>query len=657
MPLVDAAMLEEPVPNDRVELAIVGAGPTASSLLERLSANVPELLGGRPLRVHLIDPHRAGTGRVWRPDLHPLLWMNSMAEDVTMFTDDTVQCEGPLRPGPSLYEWAIAVDDATLHELCSPDLAAEIRGLSPMTFPTRLVQSVYLDWFHREVLRSLPDDVEVVVHERRAIDVRDGTDGSQWVVLEGVDDPLRIDVVVFALGHLDAVPGRHADALARFGAEHGLSYLPPGHTAEQDLSVLAPGEHVIVLGFGQAFTDLVILLTEARGGRFVDGEDGTLRYEASGREPIVHVGSRRGVPYRSKLDYRLQAPSASLPRFLDESAIEQLLRGDGPLEFRRDLLPLVLKEVGWAYYHELFNAHPERTTIAWDDFAERYAATNTTDEIERLVARHVPDPADRFDVDALNRPLAALQFASVDEAHGYIARHVVDDVARRTDPTYSADLGAFNALLTSFGALGRIAASGRLTARSRIEELGTWWFSFFMYYASGPPPTRLRQFLALADAGLLRFVGADISVTGDPTIGRFVARSASHPDCIVGTAFVDARIATPSVSRTTDALLRQLHERGEVVEEMVSDGDGWSANSGKVMVTGNDLRIVQRDGSAHPRRHGVGVFTNRPAAGTFARPRTNAASFRQNDVVARSILRTLANSHTTVAVPSETMAS
>ena len=99
---------------DRSSLALIGAGPTASSLLERLAANAPDLLAGRSLQVHLIDPHRAGTGRVWRPDLHPLLWMNSMAEDVTMFTDDSVQCAGPIAPGPSLHEWAREVDDVTL---------------------------------------------------------------------------------------------------------------------------------------------------------------------------------------------------------------------------------------------------------------------------------------------------------------------------------------------------------------------------------------------------------------------------------------------------------------------------------------------------------------------------------------------------------------
>ncbi len=51
-----------------------------------------------------------------------------------------------------------------------------------------------------------------------------------------------------------------------------------------------------------------------------------------------------------------------------------------------------------------------------------------------------------------------------------------------------------------------------------------------MYYASGPPPERLRQLLALADAGLVRFVGADMRVTADEETGTFVATSSSHPD-------------------------------------------------------------------------------------------------------------------------------
>ena len=107
-------------------------------------------------------------------------------------------------------------------------------------------------------------------------------------------------------------------------------------------------------------------------------------------------------------------------------------------------------------------------------------------------------------------------------------------------------------------ALRRIAARVDPTARGS-RSISTWWLSFFMYYASGPPPARLRQLLALADAGLVRFVGADMAVRADDETGTFVATSSSHPDQIRGTVLIDARIARPSVSRSTSVLLRRLH--------------------------------------------------------------------------------------------------
>lgn len=648
-----------PVAGEPLAIALVGAGPTAASVLERLIANVDELLADRPVVIHLVDPHRAGTGRVWRPDLDPLLWMNSMAEDVTMFTDATVTCAGPIRPGPSLFEWSNEIDDDELATLAPPELVAEIRRIGPMTFPTRRVQSAYLEWFHRQVLAAVPANVAIVVHPRRAVDLIDGDDGRQWIVLEGLadqipadrlpgdavqPDTIPVDTVVLSLGHLDAEPDDTSRRFARFAGDHGLAYIPPGHTAEQDLSVLGPGDDVIALGFGQAFTDLAILVTEGRGGRFVDRADGTIGYEPSGHEPVLHVGSRRGVPYRAKPDYRLQAPLARLPRFLDDAALEQLLGLARPLEFDTDLLPLLSKEVAWAYYHELFAAHPERTSTSWDDFAARYAPLDWGADIDRLVAETVPDPSDRFSIDALDRPLAGVRLDTTDDFQRHLHEHIAADVARRTDAAHSADLAAFMAMLISFGSLGRIGASGRLTERSRVERLNGWWFAFFMYYASGPPPRRLQQLLALADAGLLRFIGADTVVTADDTTGCFVATSTSHPDCVVASALVDARIATPSVLRTADPLLRRMHQRGDVVEEIVADGaDGhaWSGNTGKVVVAGPDMRLRQADGSTHPRRRALGIFTNRPAAGAFARPRTNAPVFRQNDAVARALLTDL----------------
>ena len=627
----------------RPAIAIVGAGPAASSLLERIVASAPEILGDRPARVHLIDPHRAGLGRVWRSDNHAGLWMNSLAEDVTMFTDDTVHCEGPIRPGPTLYEWATSIDDQSLAAVASEELIDEIRHLEGTSFPTRRVQSAYLDWFWARTIAAAPANLEIVIHRARAIDVIAGDDGRQTVVLDDGSLPLLVDEIVLAVGHLDVQPDARALELSAFAQTHGLVHLPAGHTAELDLSSIRAGQHVIALGFGQAFTDLIVLLTQARGGRFVHDGCGAIRYVPSGAEPIIHVGSRRGVPYRSKMDYRLQAAPARLPEFLDEEAISSLLDNDSLIEFRRDVLPLVRREVGWAYYHELFHAHPEHVLVSWDTFVARYSAAQTDDELARVIADSVADEQDIFDLERINAPLRNLQFATADELHDHVRAHVEADVARRTNPRFSADLGAFNALLQAFVTVARIAASGRMTTRSRIEDVGQWWFSFFMYYASGPPPARLRQLLALERAGLVRFIGADTTVRADEQRGVFVATSSSHPDEIEATGLVDAVIAGASVTRTADALVATLRDRGELLEEVVFDGD-WSLNSGKVAVTGSTMNVVRADGTAHDRLHAIGSFTSRPVAGAFSRPRTNAPTFRQNDLIARTVLRTLQSS-------------
>jgi len=619
-----------------LEVALVGAGPTAGSLFERLVANIPELLPDRALRIHLVDPHRAGTGRVWRPDQHPLLWMNSMAEDVTLFVDDSVECKGPPVDGPSLHEWAHTIGDEELRALATPELFDEIRGLGEMSFPTRRVQSVYLDWFFRRVVASLPPEVEVATHMAAVIDMFDA--GERQTVVFDDGSQIDVDIVVLSLGLLDALPDDAAAELAGFAVERGLAYVPCGHTAEQDLSVLTPGANVLVLGMGQAFTDLLVLVTEGRGGGFVE-RDGALAYEPSGLEPVLHAGSRRGVPYRSKLPYRLQAPLATLPHFLDDAAVARLQASEMPLDFFVDVLPLVAKEIGWAYYHELFAAHPERTTTTWDAFAPRYEAAPWGSELDALLTENVPDADDHFDIAALDQPLADVAFATGEGLHRYVAEHVAADVSRRTDTLHSPDLAAFTAMLGMAEPLRRIAH--RVTPRSRLEGISTWWLSFFMYYASGPPPERLRQLLALVDAGLVRFVGADMRVHFDARDGVFVATSSTHPDEIRGSAVIDARIARPSVSRSTSVLLRRLHVRGEIVEDVVMD-EGWAMNTGRASVTGPALNLLRHDGTGHPRRHALGAFTNRQVAGAFARPRFNAPAFRQNDAVARAVLTTLA---------------
>ncbi len=576
----------------RPVLVIVGAGPRGTGLLERIAANAPELYGDSGLDIHLVDPHPPGGGRIWRQEQSPLLWMNSQAQDVTMFTDETVAMAGPVRPGPTLHEWA------------------DIDG---RVFSDRHGLGAYLNWVYEDTVAALPPGIRVQHHVGRALRVGGPREGRQQVWLEGRAQPLVADLVVLTLGHLDAELDDEQSELAAYARANGLVHLPPDFTADSDLSALRPGEPVLVRGFGLAFVDLMVLLTEGRGGRYEDDDEGELTYRPSGREPVLYVGSRRGVPYHSKIGYDWTGERPPLPRFFGPGEVDALLARPDGFDFRRDVWPLVEKELGFAHYHRLFTVHPERTSGAWTDFEEKYAAADRA-EREVLVASTVPDPADRLDLGALDRPLDGVRYPSYEALQEGLRGYIRDDLTRRHDASYSPDLAVFLGLLSVYGQL------------VRLGDIGSWWHGFFSYLASGPPGPRLRQMLALSRAGVLRFLGADTTVTaGD---GVFRASGASVPGASVeARALVEARLPEPTLERARDTLLRELY----------NDGAGVTPE-GLLAVDRGDGRLLDRDGRPHPRRFALGPHTEARGSGAFTRPRTGGPAFRQNDATARAAL-------------------
>ncbi|WLQ43915.1 FAD/NAD(P)-binding protein [Streptomyces laculatispora] len=599
----------------RPSLVVIGAGPRGTGLVERIAANAPGLYGHRPLDLHLVDPYPPGAGRIWRHDQSPLLWMNSMAEDVTMFTDDTVPQEGPVRPGPALDAWAADVREGRTEpsgDAAEPGLRAEIETLRGQDFPSRRLQGAYLRWVYEQSVAALPPSVTVHEHRGRALRVTGPSDGRQRVRLEGRAEPLVADLVVLTIGHLDAEPDTEQQRLSAFADRHGLVHLPPDFTADSDLTALRAGEPVIVRGFGLAFIDLMVLLTEGRGGRYENGA-----YVPSGQEPVLHVGSRRGVPYHSKIGYGWQGERPPLPRFLGPDRTEELLSRAGPLDFRRDIWPHVDKELGYAHYHRLFTAHPERTTADRAAFEEKYATAEPgSDDLRALIAAAVPDPADRLDTEALDHPLDGVRHSSYDALQEATRHYIAADLDRRHDPGHSEDLAVFLGLLSAYGQL------------IRFGDIGSWWHGFFSYLASGPPGPRLRQLLALSRAGVVRFLGAGTTVEADERHGVFRAGSATVPgERIEARALVEARLPDPSPERTRSTLLRALH----------ADGAAATA-TGLLAVDPGDGRILDHEGRPHPRRFALGPNTAARTSGAFTRPRTGGPAFRQNDATARAAL-------------------
>jgi uncharacterized NAD(P)/FAD-binding protein YdhS len=657
------------MPANAPSVVLIGGGPRAAGILERLAANRPELFDG-PLDVHVVEPHEPGSGRIWRYAQAPGLMLNSAAADVTMFTDSSVQCEGPAADGPGLAQWAAGVLDGSLPD--APELPAELmqqlRSLTGATFPTRQLQSKYLEWFFRRAAGALGTAAAVTVHRDLAIGIEPVVEPVLEPAVEPVVEPvlepavepgagpgrggaylvrlaggaaLRADVVVSALGHTDSLPDEASAAWGDFAARHGGFHAAPAYTTDVDYSPIGPGQDVIVSGMGLAFVDLLVLLMEGRGGRFEDTPDGGLRYLPSGAEPRLWAGSRRGVPYHSKISSALRGEPVGEPRFFTADAVEALLAVHGELDFHGQLWPLIAKDAGYAYYRELFTGHPERVRIGWAEFAGRFAASDWySEERLRLVAGSVPDTELHLDFERLDHPFVGREFAGPDDVQAAVAAYIENDLRLRTGPDHSETLALFHGLLKAYLDLGRLVPAERLNARSQ-QAIQGWWHGFFSFVDSGPPPRRLQEMLAVHRAGLLQFIGPGLQLSADEEAGRFVARSARSGVAVSAPALIEARLPAPSMARTANPLLRQLHRSGLGTEQQLLTADGLYA-TGRLLVSG-DNELLGHLGETRPRLFGVGPGTSGWGAGAFARPGTNAAPFRENDALARRILKVLAH--------------
>jgi hypothetical protein len=600
----------------RPTLALVGAGPRGTGLLERIAANahlVPE--GG--CDIHVIDPHPAGAGRVWRPAQSPLLLMNSRAGDVTMFTDDSVRCAGPVRPGPTLAEWGAA------HHV------GEAGALTPDAFASRRLAGAYLSWCFDQAARALPDRVRLSVHRTGAVGLRDG---ARQAITLADGRVLEADVVVLAQGNVGGYRDPEQVAHHAFATRTGGAYLPPACPGDEDLDRLPPGEPVLVSGLGLAFVDLAVLLTEGRGGRFARDRDGRLRYHPGGHEPVLHAGSRRGVPYLPKPV--LPEPRATGPRFFTPEFVRRTLataaRPQG------DLVAGACRELLWAHYRELFAAHPERTRVAAAEFADAFAAVPVTDPaFEALITDAVPDPEDRADLSFLRSPLTGRTFADQAALGAWMADRITRTVAHATEPRHSAHAARLHGLAAVGNVLEDLLDDPDPATRTAVTRLAGRLSAFTTFLGSGPPPHRLEQLRALAEAGVLRFLGADLRVTRDEAAGVFTAHTASLPAPVSARHLVEARLPDPDARSGVDPLLADL-----------------APAHPRVPVTPDTFQVVDPDGRPHPRRLAMGLFAGGGALGSFSRPHRNAPFFRQNDATARWLLTELATCRPTVHAPS-----
>ena len=228
----------------KLRVGLVGAGPRGLSVLERICANERKSAlaprGVRPRR----RPLPAGRRAVWRTGQSRELLMNTVASQVTVFTDDSVEMDGPVEPGPSLYEWARARRSAATAARTTSHTLAEAPRLGPDSYPTRAFYGHYLDWAlpPRSSRTRPPTSPSRCTGRGPSPWTTTGTAAPAARRRLGLDDGILLtglDAVVLAQGHVPAqlAPPR-TDRLAA-SPPHGLTYVRPANPADVDLSGIA----------------------------------------------------------------------------------------------------------------------------------------------------------------------------------------------------------------------------------------------------------------------------------------------------------------------------------------------------------------------------------------------------------------------------------
>ncbi|WP_169253412.1 FAD/NAD(P)-binding protein [Brevibacterium sp. 'Marine'] len=636
----------------RADLTFIGAGPKTLGILLAIAATAN---AGTGLRIHLVDPFPPGAGRIWRTDQSPHLWMNSRTEDITIYPDESCRLEGPGIAGPTLHEW---IHGPGLDRLTQAGLGAEAAALDSQSFASRRVLGHYLSAAFELALDRL--GAEVRIHCARAEAVRRGEDDRGFVVTTSVGAKIATDVLVSAQGHLDMRTAEQDAVLADRAAApagNGLYYQAPGYTADLDFSNIPAGAEVLTRGFGLAFLDFMVMVTEGRGGEFVDDGE-RLRYRPAGTEPVLWVGSSRGISYSPKLGYsQVEVPGAPTValRYLDRVADgpdregrdrpgsgHRLGESPGFIDFGAVLGPLFELELTYAHYeHVLWKRGIDAPELleSIDEAAEWVRAgragangaeviTGAGFETISEAAREViTDEDDLFDLARIDRPLADLRCVDLPSAEVSVRDHISGHLKRSADAHHSADLAVFNALVKAYVQIRVLVRDGRVSNDDRTEFVEGSFHSLFSFIGSGPPPERVKQILALHEAGLVRFLGPGLSIDAD-TAG-FTARSTAHPEAKTFTHFVDARLARQSAEKAADPVLETLRADGRLLLETAAHAKLRTDGAG---------RALDAHGRAQSDLFLLGPAVSGSTAEAFSRPQTGAPVFADNERIARAIL-------------------
>jgi FAD-NAD(P)-binding len=572
-----------------IDFAIVGLGSWGLCVLERTVSRARQT--GTSIRVHVIEPGQLGGG-VYATGQPDYLVLNNACGQLSLYASPDLERSPSYAIG--LHEWAVAQGYRWFDHECrrAPGGVA----IAPTDYLPRRLMGEYLVWCYDNLVADAPPNLEIVRHVAAATDIAPQLGGREAITLDN-GQTVVVDHVVLTSGHT-----YNDEAAADPG---GMRYLRP-YPVEFFDDALPTGTPVAIAGMGLVGFDMLTALTIGRGGTFTGEGGDRKRYVRSGREPLIYLYSRSGVPYCAKSAHGVDPTGDYRPVVCTPAEFSRLTNPGGSavrrkVDFRNDLLPLLYAEMRARYHtHAAFLANGsdgavaerERLRAGWVDGHYDKAVTEAEGRYGRF------DPADYVFAGA------GRHYTSSRDYQSQVYDMVEDDLDEALTVGGSPVKAAQEVLRILRDQLRSVIEFGGLTLESYIDFQSNVRGRINRLEA-GPPPMRSQQLLALVDAGVVHIPfgpNPDVSATAD---GRVVVRSTQldRMSAVTMSGVVRGHLDLPSLARSASPMLKRLYAKGRLTQ--LSYGD---TAVGSVAISEN-FHPYDAEGRLQPHLSLLGVLT------------------------------------------------
>lgn len=598
------------------KIAIIGLGPRGLSVFDRIIAYARNDATATPLELYLFDSKEFGPG-CHTTDQADHLLVNTVACQMTQFSDDTVRGAGPLLYGPSFSDWLSSNRDAS-------GARAEIDRNG---YYSRALFGDYLRWGFEYLKKLAPPHMTIFLHNYAGVDDLSWQDERWHVSYDGC--AYLADFAFLTTGHARKVLSDSERALtgkvdAARARNPKLQLVLEPYPIRNAVSSVTAGDAIAIEGMGLTSFDLIAQLTQGRGGKFEPCGKmepvGRLRYRPSGHEPQILLYSRSGLPLTARAVNQKGVFGQYKPKFLTFAKLESLRReaGGGQLDFQKQIIPLLWCDMQFAYYFAYL--HHQRDKIAALMFSNEFMACDSAAARQALIDRNV-SRKDQLSWDKLVDPVPPLALKSRRQFDDWLRGHMWRDVEHAMRGNLDSPVKSACDVLRDV----RDVVRGAIDFGGLYEHSHRWVLAEFLpimnRLAVGPPKERIAQMLALMDAGIVRAdFGPGASCTLDEGGASFVVRGYWPGEEATANVLVRGRASLPGPLEDKSPLMRKLVQRGIVRPFM-----NGQFHPGGITVDRN-MNVVAQDGGAQTTLWALGTLVEGCKFYTFVLPRPGANS-------------------------------